>query len=239
MADSVEYIYDFVNFIAAKTQSGAITDDDFNTSLQAANWDFFKQKTGLPEQFQAGFPYSAQQWQVSQIITEALKPFFTAPVKITKNASGYFPYPTDYLRYSSIQIDYSENPELCKDKPELTERFIEVVTDGEWVIRLDNSVIRPSLKYPIANFYSAGIRVNPYEITAIKMAYLRKPAIPFRNYTVNASDQTIYNPVGSVQVEWDETFWNDIAAIILGYYGITIRDGDLYNYAQQRKAAGV
>lgn len=239
MADSVEYIYNLVYDIANKTQSGAVTDNSFNTYLQAANWDFFKQKTGLPEQFQIGLPYSQQQWQVSQVITEALKPFFTAPVKIAKNSGGYFPYPTDYLRYSSIQIDFSENPELCKDKPELTERFIEVVTDGEWVIRLDNSVIKPTLKYPIANFYSAGIRVNPYEIKAIKMAYLRKPKIPKRNYTVNANDQTVYDPIGSVQLEWDETFWNDIAAIILSYYGVTIRDGELFNYAQQRKANGI
>lgn len=239
MAQNVNDLYNFCNFIARKAQSGAISPDEFNTALVSANEDFIKQKTGLPEDFQVGLPFARQQWQLSQIITEALKPIFVPPVRITKNTAGYFPYPADYKRYSSIQIDFTDNPQCCKDAGEYSERFVEVVSDAEWVIRLNNSVIRPTILYPVANFYKDGIKVAPYEITTIKMAYLKQTPVPRRGYTVNANDQDIYDPATSVQLVWDDSFYNDIAAIILSYYGISIRDENLQAYAQNRKQTGI
>lgn len=235
----INSIYNFVGLILNKQQAGFPTPENFNEAIAIANLDFYKQKLGLPESFRIGLPYSPQEWQVSQIITDAVKQFFSLPTGINKDIDGTFHYPDDYVRYSSITIAYDINSPDCKTPPISEERFVEVVPDGEWVIRLSNTIIPPTLKYPICNFYSQGIKVAPKTVSRIYLSYLRKPVQPVRGYTLSANDTNEYDPATSTQLEWDEIYYNDIATLVLKYYGVSIRDESIFNYAKDRQGAGV
>jgi len=137
---NVNDIYLWVNFLANKYQSGAISDAEFNYALDAVNLDLFKLKVGLPEEYQVNAPFARQAWQVSNKISDDMR-YFVTQVDINKNVGGIFPYPADYGAFSSMRYQRILN-QLC-DTPDVKTRTIELITDAELSERLDNTIIPP------------------------------------------------------------------------------------------------
>lgn len=229
---TIQEIYAFVNFMANKAQSGAISPDEFNAACAVINIEFLKERVGLPEDYKVGQYESPIAYQVTQKITDDVR-YFIEETTITKSG-GYFAYPSDYFAWSSMLYKYTKN--TCGE-PVVQERWVESITDGELTIRKNNSIINPTLDAPVCAFYSDGMKIFPKEIERVSLTYLRKPATPFRNYTV-VDGFDIYNPVGSTQFEYPESTHPDICSRILKYYGINIREADLINFAANRIERG-
>ena len=69
----------------------------------------------------------------------------------------------------------------------------------------------------LERFYNQGIKVFPKDISEVKLTYLRRPVKPFRNYTITANDENIFDPIGSVDLEYPEIMHNDFAVIVAKY----------------------
>lgn len=235
---NVDELYQWINFMSNKQQSGQISPDEFNKCLGALYLEPLRIKLGLPEEYQVGLPQARQSYQVSQMITDDIKKFITEAT-IDVNASGFFPIPANYAYFSSLRYVYVEAvDDGCNAAPIVNDNFIEIVTDGEYVFRLNNAVTPPTLAYPIGNFYGSGIRIKPNDITQAILTYVRMPVKPIRNYTILPNDEDVYNPTGSVQLEYPEMMHNDFAVIVAKYFGINLKDVDLINFASQRQNAG-
>lgn len=233
---NVQELYVWVNFMANKYQSGAITPDNYNTALQVVNIELLNKKVGLSEDYRPGMPMARQQYQITQKITDDLK-FLIRPLTITRGANGYFALPANYAAYSSLGTNEITSPTQCGDSPEIQYRSIDVVTDEEFSYLRGSSVAMPTIVNPIANFYEQGLRILPLSITRAELTYLRYPATPYRNYTIVA-DEDIYNPVGSVQIEYPTTLHPDFAVRVAKYYGINIRDEELISFTNARQEKG-
>lgn len=235
-------IYQFVNFVLNKYQSGSYSPDEFNQVLAATYLDLFKIKIGLPEEYQ--YPsktttggVARQNYQGSQNITDDLR-YFIKTVSINKQSSGFFLYPDNYIRHSASEYDYIINNHVCTGVPSVTEQSIEPVTDEQKKFRKNNSVIMPTLEYPIISFEDGGFLINPTTISTFRLTYLRKPLKPVLGYTLDAAGNVIYDPATSVQLDYPEIMHNDYCAIIGKYIGINIRDAEVTGFNEQRQIAG-
>ena len=127
---TIDALYQWINFMANKQQSGAISPDEFNLCLDALYLEPMKIKIGLPEAYQVGVPTAPQAYQVSQTITDELRKFIV-PLVVNKNASGYFPIPANYVAFSTLRYIQIEEAEECDEQPIVIENSVEIVTDGE------------------------------------------------------------------------------------------------------------
>jgi hypothetical protein len=234
---TIDALYQWINFMANKQQSGAVSPDEFNLCLDALYLEPLKVKLGLPELYQVGQPTAPQSYQVSQTITDDVQRFILE-ADVNKNSQGFFTIPTNYVAFSSIRYIYVEAGDGCNAEPIVQDNFIEAVTDGELAIRTSNTIVPPTLDFPICAFYQQGIKVFPKDIDTIKLTYVRKPNKPFRNYTITPNDENIFNPIGSVDLEYPDIMHNDFAVIVAKYFGINLKDGDLINFATTRQMAG-
>lgn len=231
---TIDEMFKWINFVANKSQSGAISSDEFNLACSVINIEFFKLKVGLPEEYQIGGALARQMYQVSQKITDDIK-FLITKYTMTRSNTDYFVLPSDYGAYSKLTYRSVTNKD-CLAVASL--RSVEVVTDSEFSERMDNSITYPTLKRPIANYTSYGLEIEPKEITSVELTYLKIPTTPIRQYTMNANDESVYNPTGSVDFAYPKTTHNDICMRLLGYFGINIREEFLVQVANNFKQQG-
>jgi len=235
-AYSVDDIYQLVNFICNKKQSGAVGPDAYNNLLKMINLEMFKVHAGLPEEFQYNGAVPRRAWQSSTKITDILFPFHKVRF-IAKAANEHFPIPDDYAAFSSMmRVEVADTN--CNDTViKKTWRRIEFVTEAERADRLPSLLKPPTMRHPIGAYYGLGILVNPEEIMRIRLAYLRYPATPFRNYD-NVNDEDKYVALGSVQLEWPAIAQNDFIIRICRYIGINIREEELVRLVMERQNRG-
>lgn len=234
MALNINDIYNFVYTLGNKSQSGEWSDSDFNTAAAFVSLDIFRKETGVPEDYQFGAPFPRVAWQMTSTISDDLR--LLVKTETINKTSGYFAYPADYGVFSKIRYRWIVNGN--NGTPTYADRWIEMVTDNEYDLRVDSSIKPPTPFYPICRYGGSGFEVAPDTISKIELTYLKVPTTPFRNFTQLGNDQTEYNPIGSVQFDYPETLYPNIAARIALYLGINIREEELVAYMQQRKQEG-
>jgi hypothetical protein len=116
--------------------------------------------------------------------------------------------------------------------------MVEMLTDDEASDRLGRWVKRPTTWDSICVVRNDGIHIYPITIQLVDFYYYRYPLAPVFAYTANTGYITD-DPGNSTQFEWPEHLHNDLVRLILGYVGINIRDEQLFQYAEQKKQAGV
>ena len=235
----VNDVYFFTNFCANKFQSGAISPEEFNSAIKAVNLDILKERIGLPEEYQVGNAQPRIAYQITQKITDDLRPFIVKKT-LTTNSDGYFVVPSDYAAFSTIRFDYTKSKSNGCKKPATNIKeatSFEPVTDAELNIRLNNFVRKPTYRYPIIAFYSYGIKCYPEDITVAELTYLRYPVTPFWGYTT-INDEAVYSAATSVNIEYPDTMFVDFSARVLKYFGINLREEMLYQMAEQRRVQG-
>ena len=217
-----------INDKAPGTKMGV---DRINLFLQLTNLDYFKLWTGLPEQWQPGQPITTRGWQVSMANTEALEPFIVYVNDQTIDVNGKITLPGDYVHYSDIMYLYVED----------TKSYfvpVEPVTHAELSDRLSNAITAPEDRYPICIFYNNYIQTYPKDLMNVDFTYLRLPTTPgYAVQQLNGID--VYDPVNSVEFEWKEAYHADLLRIFIGYLAPSLKDMNLTNFIETKKAQGV
>lgn len=247
-------IYKYCEFIANKEQrSGILSPDEFNLAMSLSVLSVFKQKYGLPEEYQLGAPFNKMVYELTQKISDDLSPFKvwlgrngTMPLPVS--ASGEAVIPNDYFHVSSIRYLL---PVIGDCETDVATKVVEILTDDQFAARLDKEITAPTLKNPVCTFYDGFIQFAPKNLQYVDFVYLRKPATPYLDYYLDpTTDAYVFVDVGvlntgtgqiskTVELDWAEDTQQDIINNLLSRIGINIREQQMIQYAEMLKAKGV
>lgn len=233
MNDMVKFLRDVLGrFSKSDAINTQLSDKTLNRLIDGASLKQLKRKMGLPEQYQPGQPLSAQAYEVTPIISHDLEPFkrtkgWKDEPALSVDSDGFILLPSDYFYYSSMI--HTANG---------VRRHFEFMPDEEFEKRIGDPLIGPNERNPIANIQFGYIRIAPTTITEVSMTYIKRPDKPvYATKTVNGYRE--YDPVNSVELEWDDVNRLDIIYIMLYDLGINMQRGDLVNYAQKYQQQGI
>lgn len=225
-------------FTFIQNKGGKVTLDykGFNELLNVCQLKHFKKKIGLPEEYQPGLPLPRQVIEITQKITDDLRRFKVNhgdDLPVYKVNHGQAVIPSNYYIVSTLVYPAKSG-----------DRRIEIVTDTQFADRMNSSLIKPRMRYPIANFQKSFIRIEPKEIRYIKFIYYRYPNRAQYSIALPDPDRDTpnwfmeYDPVTSVQLEWDDVNTVDIIHMMLQDLSITVEKRDLFQYANVKEVKG-
>lgn len=206
MARNISNLYDFYLYILRKERGSFVNPNQFSSNLNAGQLDAFQ------EYF---LPYGG-----TQILHDGLKPFRVYH-QFTSNAAGFVVYPDECEHILGAAFTVTGS----------TVNEITFVNDNEWVFAI-NSQLRPvSLSKPIALDTNVGFSLYPQSLQIGFFNYLKLPAVPVYAYT-QVGRQITYDPVNSVQLEWADSYVNNVLAKALVYAGVNMNEKDIIAYAE-------
>ena len=256
MAINIDEMYRFVQFVANKEQSGFITPNEFNLAADRAQMQLFMERYNNPAEYQPGRPIPRIAYQQTQKISDDLR-MFIKRVMLPINADGMMNYPEDYVHFSKATYKYLSEIDLddssanagCVDcssavsgqsATSTVEKIVGVkpVDDGELNKLLSSSIVAPTLDYPILAFFEDGIQYYPKTLSSVELTYLHRPTVPFWDFTM-VNQRPVYSPTTSVDLEWAEQVFNEIAIRILAFVGVNLRESELAQYSEGKRQTGI
>jgi hypothetical protein len=104
----------------------------------------------------------------------------------------------------------------------------DILSENDWLDRVQSSIIFPDLQNPIARIIGTNIEFYPSNAGNFTLVYYRAPLKPVFNFTVAGNGRDItYNPTGSVQLDINEPAFDDVVVRSLGYLGVSLNDQGL------------
>jgi len=227
---SIDTVKKYTEFLVRKNNSQYLSPDQFNLIINRASRTIFVKRTGNPHDYQVGAPVPRMGFQITQKITEDLKRF-QETANLVLSAQGRVTYPSN-LAYTIPGIFY-------KTQKQGNDRFVEVeiIDKDKEGYRLGSAIMFPTRLRPIAVFESTYLQVYPTGISNIKFPYLRYPIDAVWAYTV-VNNRPVFDPVNSVDLEWEDMVINDIIMQALKSIGISIKDADVMNFANSESTQG-
>jgi len=206
MPRNINDIYNLTRYIVRKQRGVFLTIPQFNANMDAGQLDAF-QEWFAP-------------WGDSQILHDSLRPF-RVYYQFTSDTAGFVTFPDNYEHLLGAAFTVTGS----------TINEITFVNDNEWVFAI-NSQQRPvSLSRPIALDTNVGFSLYPQSIQVGFFNYLRRPATPLLSVTVVGRDQT-YDPATSVQLEWKDSYVNNLIAKSLKYAGVNMDEQGVSAFAE-------
>ena len=227
--DVVQYIL----FKANKEQSGSISPNEINLALPIGQQEYFRRKLGLTEAYTVGQREAPEQFQATQSIDDSLRKFIVS-VPLTKTGQG-FNFPSDFAAWGNGDYLFVQQ---INGQNNATKIPVDFVTLAERAYRLSNYITFPTYEYPIGTYLNNQILIEPDGIDMITLSYVRYPVKPVWGYTI-VNDEPVYDPATSVDFEFPNLDWDNIANISLEYYALFLRDSELFAATQQRIKNGL
>jgi hypothetical protein len=166
-------------------------------------------------------------FEATSIISDHLAPLVVS-VEISGLASGIANKPANFYSFiPPLEVDYTSGAFQTWYPADL-------ITHGEKGVRLNSQIDYPGVDNPIAINYAGYFQVYPTTTEKVRLTYIKKPADPAWNYTIVNSAPT-YNAAGSIDFELPEATHTRICNKVLGYYGISLRDGELLSIEKQKE----
>lgn len=169
----------------------------------------------------------------TRVVANNVRPFLKVlgtpeDPKVILDSFGRAEFPEDY--YYLVTATYSKFANNCGGATE-TPIPIEIVDSAVWNYRMGNSMLNPTLKYPILKFttihdvseYLPAMQVAPKTISRIAIEYLRRPIDPVFGYTT-VDGNVVYDSATSVNPEWPESAEDELVEMIVRYYGRPLHD---------------
>lgn len=218
MAINVNTLYLSCQMVANKQQQGNLAPDTFNRFMNMASEWLFNKYYGQPMEYdkrasapQLGYAKTIQ-------ISEALAPFITRNDPLTLT-SGTATKPSTLIHTISMTSLYTTNT--------VDVRRVEYDRLQNY---LNSPVNAPSTEFPVYIETATGFEFYPTTISSVKISYLKKPTDGLWAYTV-VSGRPVYNAGGSVNLEWDSIYLNELGMKILEFFGISVKDQQLFSNA--------
>jgi hypothetical protein len=215
----VDQLYQKVEDTLVKNQCGNFNNGEFNLNLVTGQNDvfnFFMQKDGE-----------------SSYVHDALQPFIN---RYSIAISQPIALPADYRSKRSAKVKYWQ---MNGDAPELKTRSLDFLKTDEKDITLESPLRGPSLEKEVLVYTIEGNGINVFPETlagTFEMLYLRKPVTAVRQVTVDLVNEIeVYNPVGTVDLEWPEQYFNMFHDVICFYQGFQVRESEVIQWLAAKK----
>lgn len=114
------------------------------------------------------------------------------------------------------------------------EGIIDLVEEDKWSLRATSSIIKTAMYCPFAAHWEFKFPVAP---TKVRIDYLARPVRPKWNFTQNQDGSIVYNPTGSVHLEWDATLTETLANRMADIYSRNVSDQFGVEYSQRKMEA--
>lgn len=222
----IDKVYKAVQLFANKSQVGGyISPAEFNRYAEFAQLDWINDnynpatKLGYENNYQSSDDFA--ELKVSQPITVA---------------NGLAVKPADYMHYSSAFAYTIFNGESRPAPAQL-------VRDVEWSERLMSEINKPTRTFPILRSIGSNFQVKPDNVNQIVLNYIKLPLQPWWNYTIvsgipvfAATGGVTTNPNPGVTAGNSTNFvlgednYGDLVFRICRYFGIEVREAELYQF---------
>jgi len=232
---NINEVYEFLQYVSDKDQSGNLTPKEFNISMpRALNEWVLKQYNNVNNPSPTG-----KGWQNNQSVTDNLRFLLKKEPLAQVNSEGVLDLPDDYLHISSIiyNVKTSENGNTV-----VQPKSVDIAKDNEVASFTGSYIYKKridSKRYAIASFVGDTLVFKPKNIGVVELNYLRKPIDPFWSYTLDQSGRPVYDPINSVDLEVPDRSVNEVVMMAASYLGINLRDKSLIDYAEMQKQKGV
>lgn len=227
-------MFELIRFICNKDFEGNIvTPERFKLLIPIVNIDLFRNKFGLPEEYQPGRPIPLEYADITLKNTDDLRPFKSF-LQNTSVTNGILPWPTDYAHRQSVVYNFTKTiNNVATSLP----RPVEILREEEFAARTGNYTKQPTTQNPIGVVRSTGIHIRPLTITSVDFHYYRWPRTPVFDYEIGDGYIT-YKPASSVEYEWPQDEHITLTAMILKYVGVNLREADIVQYSQSQLKTG-
>ena len=224
MAYTVDDVYQIVQYACGKNlQQGYISPADFNLTINQAQKSYASYLLGNFQQYQPGRPQARVEFGQNTVIRQRLTPIIYG-YNLTIDATGFSPYPGDYLQQDAMWSFYGYN------------RIREV--QQQYFYSIYNSVIDPVTSWPVYMLEYDGFRFFPNNTNKAKLSYVRNPPDMIWGYTLNVNGIPVYNPASSTQPVWDDASILEIIVRALRIIGVNLQYNDVNAYANEIKQIG-
>ena len=186
---TIDELYKFVQYVANKEQRGFIKPSEFDLLAKRAQLDVIKQRVGRASPADQAIGY-----KVTSALFDELYPVIILDA-VVNHTNGAFQFPDNYLYFLSASNGEGEDG-----------AFVNMVGHGEWVSRMQSTLVAPSGNRPIGVVGDSGFRVwGGSELTSnITLSYVKSPPDPSWNF-VTVNDIEVYSATGSVQLTLPES----------------------------------
>jgi hypothetical protein len=227
-------MFNLVKYVANKDFDGnVVTPTRFKELLPIVNIDLFRQKYGLPEEYQPGRPIPLEYVDITLKNTDDLKAFkvslLNAPV-----VNGVLLWPADYAHRNTISYRYIK---AINGVSTLLPRPVEILREEQFALREGNYTKQPTTANPIGVVRSDGIHVRPITITACDFNYYRWPVNPVFVYTIGDGFIT-YDATNSTEFEYPVDEHYTLVKMILSLVGINLREEAIIQYSESKLKTG-
>lgn len=224
MAYTVDDVYQIVQYACGKNlQQGYISPADFNLTINQAQKSYASYLLGNFQQYQPGRPQARVEFGQNTVIRQRLTPIIYG-YNLTIDATGFSPYPGDYLQQDAMWSFYGYN------------RIREV--QQQYFYSIYNSVIDPVSSWPVYMIEYDGFRFFPNNTAQAKLSYVRNPPDMIWGYTLDVNGIPVYNPATSSQPVWDDASILEIIVRALRIIGVNLQYNDVNAYANEIKQVG-
>jgi len=234
---NLEQIRDIIVLISGeKGHDFSYGPEDFCDQLHLAQLKYFKLKIGLPEEYVPGMPLPRQAYEITNRLTEDIRPFKVSKGWLLGNpyhmdSSGKMDLPEDYYMSSALTYTYAHDGEYL-------ERKIDILSDLEYTDQTTSVIKKPDKFFPVCNLQADFIRFSPILTEAINFSYLRLPVKPYW-FVIDNDGIYDYDDENSVNLEWGDMSIIDIIVLFLSDVGINLKNSDVLMYADKVKKEGV
>tara|TARA_R100000697_G_scaffold25983_1_gene34499 strand:+ start:6620 stop:7336 length:717 start_codon:yes stop_codon:yes gene_type:complete len=236
---NINELYRFVQFTSNKEQSGYIKPSEFNLAVDRAQMQLFMERYGNPAEYQPGRPVPRVAYQQTQKISDDLRPFIKKIYQPLNSGKFLWSDIEDYMHLSSLRARYYKVNNQT-GQSELRHSGVKIVDDSELSNYLDSSIVNPTAEYPIAAIYNGYVQVYPDNLDGIDVTYLSRPRTPLWAFTVDTNTgMPDYDPVNSIDLNWSNELFNEIAIRVLSFVGVNLKDNTLSQYSELKKQQGI
>ena len=139
-----------------------------------------------------------------------------------------------------IIIDTAREFELAKLKGGCKTYFLEMVSKSEWDARTSSSYAFPTSDKPIGLFIGdRRIKVCPYNISNVEVAFFRREKIYRYGYIMQPDDTYIYDVTTSVESEWTDSAASLLTRGCFALYSAYSKDPSAREFSQVLNQAGL
>lgn len=186
-------------------------------------------------------------FQNTQKMTDRMKSFIHKN-RYSTNMAGQFSYPSDYFYFvtlSTFKADVVASQMVaCNNNPvninwnAIPLVPVKILDNDKLYYRNLSPIYTPNIESPVATFFDDFIQVYPINLGYVQLDYLQRPKPVFWAST-EVDELPVYDPINSIDFEWDETTENSIVLFILELAGVNIREYDLLKVSEGMEGEGI
>jgi hypothetical protein len=223
----IKNLYEYLNFLLNK-YNYYVDKEDIVEAIHNASMTLFIQRYGNPAEYQPGRPLPRVAYQLTQKVSDDLKVFLKEKsYRGTEIINGAISYPLDLAHPTRLTWVSTG-----------TRVGVTFVDDDKVDEKLNCPITGPTERYPFAEILSNGLRVYPASPVELRLKYLSYPVKPKYVTRIEDGDE-VFDEVASIDIQWPETTFRQLAMIALGDFGVNLKDQQIQQYSEFRKREGV